>query len=1284
MFTANVSHEGETFRVPNEIVKLIQLFESVPFALNQNASTDLSSNVTTNKSLIFNTDKAKSVNSEEPLNATDENDSFVEEVIFEFNMDQSNEKCSDARMVPMPKCLVNNPSISIIPAKSPQTLNSPSRQPQRTSISMLPRATPVTTPSAVVPVSNEQSVINDKLVQSSAKNKTKRNALNQDTDLSTFKVPRLSKTPDKRSRTSNKSCAKNEQTSKVNHPSKPLQVPTTKSLCSVTNVINIVAQSGAKQLSTPISDLKKDTVTNETEKNINVKVKSYELSVNGPLIKEDGGLNMKGKSEGIFVYKNNQIIDITKPDLVDNLLLCVGAGLKRFGTKEEYDIAKQSNIIHSPEHSWWSTDSENVSTTNSKQSPVNSNNIVTQKSPQAVNQTSHKSPSPHIGSQHPSTSKHPSVSVTLQQMKGSPNVFSPQGQPKQNDVKMQLSSNQLVTSPKATITQTQLSSKQQVLNSSQSSSPSKLTMATVNQVKTASKQTAGQPLAPSKLQPAENNQPTVKTCSKCGAEAVDDLCTTCRVSSQFKGVTVTRIETPATPISSSVGSVILLSSEDEDDGEINSNEDTTLPVEPIVSRVDSMDLINEYVANLRQNPLHLEDKLLQIDLSSKDFFKIENCYSIRIGNFKTTPSDLGDTVVCLHGVRITLNDADSQPVTLDLRAENIVKILAFYGDKMPTIIIYTTHLASAGIRHLLGMRDDGKGYFYDPTFRDNTVNKIILSFGLKKNENTTLEKLLQRFPKGKYEPVTTFQVNKLISAASSVDKQYKKKVEKTRNMDYNNTEIINFNADNNNCRVSIFDFTGLSVDEYLNDALVDFYLNYWFMRHVSEKDRRRSYLFSTFFYTRLTTPIGGNDKTKPKAQCRHDRVKKWTKNVNIFEKDFIFVPINENYHWYMAVVCYPYLTGPIHMETGSKVDLPDIDRFEPDNFHLSPCAENSERDEVDGNSEDLRYFHLNYDYYDEKETSTYESDVEELKKSERPPIKQPCILIFDSLYGGTNRANIVATLREYLAEEYYAKNGERREFPKEIVKGSAVKVPQQTNYSDCGLFLLHYFEKFFECPIVDYSCPISHLEHWFSCDDVTKNAKKRKDFLKIVLKIMEEQGRKVELPTLKFVSTNNSSGVHYRSYNPFNHDYDSMDYEENMDSEDSEMCDEEDYMESDEEYVNPNYDYEDEDEEDGYDHDPTDFYPEHSENEDETTYVESAQWSDVQHEDGIEYHTENIGVDVDEPDVNPNNHGNVSHQNNEHLDSYRSAYVEHENISENISAAQSFKSKKAQRLNHNK
>uniref|UniRef100_A0A915K4R2 Ubiquitin-like protease family profile domain-containing protein n=1 Tax=Romanomermis culicivorax TaxID=13658 RepID=A0A915K4R2_ROMCU len=43
------------------------------------------------------------------------------------------------------------------------------------------------------------------------------------------------------------------------------------------------------------------------------------------------------------------------------------------------------------------------------------------------------------------------------------------------------------------------------------------------------------------------------------------------------------------------------------------------------------------------------------------------------------------------------------------------------------------------------------------------------------------------------------------------------------------------------------------------------------------------------------------------AAARHRLVRTWTKNVNIFDKDFIIIPINENSHWYLAIICYPAL-----------------------------------------------------------------------------------------------------------------------------------------------------------------------------------------------------------------------------------------------------------------------------------------------------------------------------------------------------------------------------------------
>ena len=38
-------------------------------------------------------------------------------------------------------------------------------------------------------------------------------------------------------------------------------------------------------------------------------------------------------------------------------------------------------------------------------------------------------------------------------------------------------------------------------------------------------------------------------------------------------------------------------------------------------------------------------------------------------------------------------------------------------------------------------------------------------------------------------------------------------------------------------------------------------------------------------------------------------MKRWTRRVNIFEKDFVVVPINENFHWFLVIICFPGQVG---------------------------------------------------------------------------------------------------------------------------------------------------------------------------------------------------------------------------------------------------------------------------------------------------------------------------------------------------------------------------------------
>lgn len=129
-------------------------------------------------------------------------------------------------------------------------------------------------------------------------------------------------------------------------------------------------------------------------------------------------------------------------------------------------------------------------------------------------------------------------------------------------------------------------------------------------------------------------------------------------------------------------------------------------------------------------------------------------------------------------------------------------------------------------------------------------------------------------------------------------------------------------------------------------------------------------------------------------------------------------------------------------------------------------------------------------------------------------------MIFDSLQTGL-RSRVVATLREYLKCEYKTKLDKDREFDKDNFKGFCPKVPQQPNFSDCGLFALQYAESFFKTPIKDFALPISGLRKWFSSDVMRS---KRSDIAKIIRELTDQQNAKlnIDFPTIGFTPDSGS------------------------------------------------------------------------------------------------------------------------------------------------------------------
>uniref|UniRef100_A0AAY4CMD5 Ubiquitin-like protease family profile domain-containing protein n=1 Tax=Denticeps clupeoides TaxID=299321 RepID=A0AAY4CMD5_9TELE len=356
----------------------------------------------------------------------------------------------------------------------------------------------------------------------------------------------------------------------------------------------------------------------------------------------------------------------------------------------------------------------------------------------------------------------------------------------------------------------------------------------------------------------------------------------------------------------------------------------------------------------------------------------------------------------------------------------------------------------------------------------------------------------------------------------------------------------------------------LSDGEFLNDVIIDFYLKYLFLEKLKKEDAGRSHVFSSFFYKRLNQRerrTVADTTNLPIQKRKHNRVKTWTRHVDLFQKDFIFVPINESAHWYLAVICFPGLEGPEtepnpHYRPPAQPSspAPSTGREEslaPSNPPVFDCTEScleanhqprggpacprmtqeascasqhgvNDQNNIQpqytdglhrisicygsrGNDDDPFTFSddqsSSQDECSEDGTLAEESlNSESMEWTSKPTnCKQPCILIMDSLRGPT-RSTVVKTLREYLEVEWEVKKGTQRSFGKDVMKGSSPRVPQQDNFSDCGVYILQYVESFFENPIPSFHLPMN-LSEWFA----QQRMKRKRDEIKELILILQSQ-----------------------------------------------------------------------------------------------------------------------------------------------------------------------------------
>uniref|UniRef100_A0A1A8GPM4 EFR3 homolog Ba n=2 Tax=Nothobranchius korthausae TaxID=1143690 RepID=A0A1A8GPM4_9TELE len=266
------------------------------------------------------------------------------------------------------------------------------------------------------------------------------------------------------------------------------------------------------------------------------------------------------------------------------------------------------------------------------------------------------------------------------------------------------------------------------------------------------------------------------------------------------------------------------------------------------------------------------------------------------------------------------------------------------------------------------------------------------------------------------------------------------------------------------------DLACLEPGEFLNDVIIDFYLKFLLLEGVGGTVAQRSHVFSTFFYKQLSRRRAAGEDDAPSVpdrHTRHQRVKTWTRHVDIFTKDFLFVPVNQEAHWFLVVVCFP-----------------GLEEVRIDEFQTQAAG---------GSGKPVGNLNLRLRAPQPPEST-------QLGCGRSTVTKRPCLLVMDSLKLSYHE-NVCRLIRDYLQVEWEVRRKTPRLFTHNSMRSCNCRVPQQDNSSDCGLYLLQYVESFLQNPVVHFDLPV-RLESWFPRQQVRQ---KREDIRRLIMRLQQSQ-----------------------------------------------------------------------------------------------------------------------------------------------------------------------------------
>lgn len=194
------------------------------------------------------------------------------------------------------------------------------------------------------------------------------------------------------------------------------------------------------------------------------------------------------------------------------------------------------------------------------------------------------------------------------------------------------------------------------------------------------------------------------------------------------------------------------------------------------------------------------------------------------------------------------------------------------------------------------------------------------------------------------------------------------------------------------------DINRLEKGEWLNDNLIDFYNQYYmdnfdFSCHVDNNNTSNNipiHYYNCLFYNQFISK-SNNDKN----------ISNWTKHIDIFTKEFLFIHINRNNHWSLFVIVRPGLLLP-SISNNNNTNQSCILHFDSLSFHNTDVI-----------TENIKLYLI--EEYINKKNSNNNTLIEKFKQN----IYEMKIIFLE-------------------------------------------QIPKQSNNYDCGIYLIKYFQYFLQ------------------------------------------------------------------------------------------------------------------------------------------------------------------------------------------------------------------------------